>query len=236
MEIKSVLYVILIIFIVYVILRSFRSQVRLTGLNDAKSQQEIDPKSMDNINNPHMNFTYSIWIYVDDWNYKFGQPKIVVSRQDENTKQSPVIALDNNENSLKVSMYVYSDTGNIDGENFTCSVKHVPLQKWVHVMVSVYNRTLDVYVDGKLSRSCLLPGVPKVDSSKNVLITPGGGFSGSTSGFQYFDNESEPQKAYEIYRSGWTGNFFNNLFYGVSRYGVKLSLMTDGEETGSFQI
>ena len=42
MEIKSVLYVILIIFIVYIILRSFQSQVRLTGLSDAKSTQEIE--------------------------------------------------------------------------------------------------------------------------------------------------------------------------------------------------
>ena len=42
--------------------------------------------------------------------------------------------------------------------------------------------------------------------------------------------------AYEIYRSGWTGNFFNNIFYGLSRYGMKLSLMTDGEESGSLEI
>ena len=102
MEIKSVLYVILIIFIVYIILRSFQSQVRLTGLSDAKSTQEIEPSVIQDTNNPHMNFTYSIWVYVDDWNYKFGQPKIVVSRRDENTRQSPVIALDNNENSLRL--------------------------------------------------------------------------------------------------------------------------------------
>ncbi len=234
MEIKSVLYVILIIFIIYIILRSFQSQVRLTGLSDAKSTQEIEPTVIQDTNNPHMNFTYSIWVYVDDWNYKFGQPKIVLSRRDENSRQSPVIALDNNENSLKVSMFVYNESDS--GENFTCSVKYVPLQKWVHVMVSVYNRTLDIYVDGKLSRSCLLPGVPKVDKTKNILITPGGGFSGNTAGFQYFDTESEPQKAYEIYRSGWTGNFFNNIFYGISRYGVKLSLMADGEESGYVQL
>ena len=42
-----------------------------------------------------MNFTYSVWIYVDDWNYKYGQPKIVLSRRDENNKQSPVISLNN---------------------------------------------------------------------------------------------------------------------------------------------
>jgi hypothetical protein len=110
MEIKSVLYVILIIFIVYIIIRSFQSQVRLTGLSDAKSTQEIEPSVIQDTNNPHMNFTYSMWIYVDDWNYKFGQPKIVLSRRDENNRQSPVIALDNNENSLKVSMFVYNES------------------------------------------------------------------------------------------------------------------------------
>ena len=31
----------------------------------------------------------------------------------------------------------------------------------------------------------MLPGVPKVDKTKNILITPGGGFSGNTAGFQY---------------------------------------------------
>ena len=233
MEIKSVIFVLLIILIVYIIVRSFQSQVRLTGLNDAKQTIEIDPTSIENSDNPYMNFTYSVWIYVDDWNYKYGQPKIVLSRRDENNKQSPVISLDNNANSLLVSMFTYSDTGNANGETHTCSVKYIPLQKWVHVMISVYNRTLDVYIDGKLSRSCLLPGLPRVDSSKNLLLTPSGGFSGKTAGLQYFSRESEPQKAYEIYRSGWTGNVFNNIFYGLSRYGLKLSLMSDGSEAGS---
>ena len=38
-----------------------------------------------------------------------------------------------------------------------CFVEDFPLQKWVHVVISQYNQLLDIYVDGKLRSSCVMP-------------------------------------------------------------------------------
>ena len=53
---------------------------------------------------------------------------------------------------------------------------NVPLQKWVNLIISLYGRTLDVYIDGKLVRTCVLPGVAQVNPDADILVTPMGGF------------------------------------------------------------
>ena len=54
---------------------------------------------------------------------------------------------------------------------------------------------MDVYLDGKLARTCVLPGTAKVTESSNVYVTPAGGFSGSTNKLQYWDSATNPQQA-----------------------------------------
>ena len=236
MEINPILFVLLILIILYIFIRMFRSATRFTGVNSAKEMVEIDADTLYANKTPNMNFSYSIWVYVDDWNYKFGSEKVILRRSDEMNNSSPSIYLDNNKNSIGVRLQTYSDKDTSTGKPFTCSVSHIPLQKWVHVMISVYNRTLDVYVDGKLSRSCLLPSLPRVDDTKNIVVTPDGGFSGKTAGLQYVDKESEPQDVWGIYSNGYTGNFVDNLFYGINQYRLKISLMSEGTEEGSVEI
>ncbi len=68
----------------------------------------------------------------------------------------------------------------------TCTVANVPIQKWVNLVLSVYGRTMDLYIDGKLVRTCLLPGIASVNSSADIYVTPAGGFDGWTSRLQYF--------------------------------------------------
>jgi len=114
----------------------------------------------------------------------------------------------------------------------TCNVSNVPLQKWVNLIISAYGRSLDVYIDGKLVRTCVLPGVAKVDPSTDVFITPNGGFSGWTSVFQYWPQSCDPQKAWNIYKKGYGGSMLGNL----GKYSIKVSVMEGDTEESSFQI
>ena len=102
--------------------------------------------------------------------------------------------------------------------------------KWVNIIVSLYGRTLDVYIDGKLVRTCVLPGVAKVANNAPVYVTPMGGFSGYTSNIHYFSNSLNPQEAYNIYRNG----------YGASGiefpYQLKIEYLKDGKEQGGITI
>jgi hypothetical protein len=91
---------------------------------------------------------------------------------------------------------------------------------------------MDVYIDGKLVRTCVLPGVSKVDPDSNIYLTPNGGFSGYTSTFQYWGDSCDPQKAWNIYKKGYGGSMLGFL----GKYSLKISLMEGENEDGSIQI
>ena len=141
---------------------------------------------------------------------------------------SPLVVLGQIENNLNV----YLQCEGIDTPNM-CSIDNIPIQKWVCLVVSVYSRTMDLYLDGKLVRTCLLPGVPNVSTGSDVLITPYGGFNGWTSRFQYFPNSLNPQDAWNIYTQGYGGNMFSNL---LKSYQIQFSLLENGVTYSSVTI
>jgi len=58
-----------------------------------------------------------------------------------------------------------------------CDIEHFPLQKWVSVNIAVTENVLDISLDGKLVKSCILTGSPKVNDN-DLLVCPEGGFNG----------------------------------------------------------
>jgi hypothetical protein len=156
----------------------------------------------------------------------------------ETKEPCPSVVLGATQNNIAVSLAVYpgQDTLPEDGSNFivhTCAVANIPIQKWVNLFISVYGRTLDIYIDGKLVRTCVLPGVAKIDSMAPVYITPYGGFSGWTSNFQYWSDASDPQKAWNIYKKGYGSSMLGGIF---GKYTIKISLMEGDVEDQSVSI
>lgn len=95
-----------------------------------------------------------------------------------------------------------------------CMIQNIPLQKWVHVAVGVYNNVLDIYQDGKLKSSCVLRGFPE-PSTGEIHLTPFGGFSGKIASISGFNKSISQEMAYQIYREGPNKtslySFFTNL-------------------------
>ena len=233
MSIKNILLgVIVVIIIIYVFRWFFSSSTKISGLNDAKKVTKISADDLEQSN--ASNYAYSVWFYVDDWSYRYGEPKIVLGRLDSSLNPSPSIVLGAIENNLKIETTVYpsSNNGNTnsktEGSTHTCNVANVPIQKWVNVIISMYGRTLDVYIDGKLVRTCVLPGVAKISANAPVYVTPLGGFSGYTSNIHYYANSLNPQEAYNIYRKGYGGSFSAEF-----PYQIKVEYLKDGQEQGS---
>lgn len=82
-----------------------------------------------------------------------------------------------------------------------CVVPDFPLQKWVHVVVCQYNQVLDIYIDGKLKSSCVLPGFPDV-VQENLVLCPDEGFSGMISKVSYSNTIYTAKDVAELYREG----------------------------------
>ena len=65
-------------------------------------------------------------------------------------------------------------------------VEDVPLNKWINVMIRVENTTVDVYINGTITKRHELSGVP-FQNYGNVYMSMNGGFSGYTSNLWYWD-------------------------------------------------
>ena len=304
MEVKQIVILVFVVLLVlYIIMNAFSKTSKLTEMSDGKILQTITAGSLKNANNSS-NFTYSMWIYVDDWNYKFGSTKTVLDRggcptvnlgDKPNTLTVLIKYFDAGETSTTPRPYapntsncatnasnaaacqacnqgftcacdncdpiLYAAThdpvtgaarilnppctnggsaaagtaaaGAASGKLMPCTIENVPIQKWVNVIVSLYGSTLDTYLNGKLVRTCVLPGVPKVDNNADISVTPNGGFSGWSTTFKYWSNASNPQEAYNIYKAGFGNSILGNLY---NKYRLRFSMIKDNKVAGSFEL
>lgn len=275
MDFKVIFFIIIVIILLYIIVRYMSSSsTSATGLISGTTMQTISAASLSSTSSgvKSSNFTYSVWFYVDDWNYNYGQPKVLFGRvstaatsasgtasatasstglgtyglSSYGSNPCPLVTFGAVENNLSVALTVYSESSSayttddsVDPSSaaiiHTCSVPNVPIQSWCNLLISVYGRTLDIYLDGKLVNTCVLPGIAKITSDANVYITPVGGFAGWTSKFVYYPNATDPQTAWNIYQDGYGASFLNNLF--GSSFKVTFSTTDSaGNETSSYTI
>lgn len=237
MSLLGIFLIIIAVFVIYYILKyAFGDPYTLNKMTTGQTEVTVQPADLAG-GGTSLNFAYSIWVYVNDWNYNFGEIKPVYGRVAKGTAQGqslpgyispcPMVVLGETQNNVRVLMECEG------GSTSATSLDNIPLQKWVNVLVSVYGRTMDVYLDGKLVKTTLLPGVPNVDPNANVYITPGGGFDGWTSNFQYYPNALNPQDVWNIYAKGYGGNILSNF---LRSFQIQVNLLQNGVQYSSFTV
>ena len=210
--------------VVYILSHFFNGKKTLSNFASAKTELVVPASSLPP--GTSVNFTYSIWIYVDDWSYRYGQEKVIFSRG-STSGLMPSLSLGPIENTLQVT------TSITDGQPFETMVPNIPIQKWTNLMVSLNTRTLDIYVNGKLVRTSVLPGMPKLDPNAVLNLTPRGGFSGYTSRFNYWSDTINPQEAWNVYKSGPGGNMFSSFF---NQYKIQFNFLKGDDVQASLTV
>ena len=172
------------------------------------------------------------------------KPKLMVRlhTKDTNSTSNTVtnspdnVQSDSLEKQTRNSMYAnrQMEEGLLDSSSASgCDLPEVDLQRWVNIVVAVNGKTVDVYFDGKLSRSCVLPNYFKVDSayfgyllspgilpSTNAtnIVPPGAGFGGQLGNVIMYDSALNPEMIYKNYIAGpeqitgfwqWFTSFFD---------------------------
>lgn len=228
----------------------------LRDILNATEEEEIAESELAEQSGVSHNFTYSLWIYVNNWNYKNGEYKPIFGKfsttgtgNDINSylegtetcladlsptencafNPSPVVTFDKFENNIIIYLS-YENKDTTFKKPFKCTVRNIPIQKWVNLSFSVYKKTLDVYVNGKLHKTCVIDYIPIMEKG-NILITPGGGFDGYTSKFQFYPEALNPQEIWNIYTNG-----YGSLASTLGNYQVKMSLIENGNVTNSITI
>ena len=190
-------------------------------------------------------FTISTWVYINNWSYRAGFNKSIISIGGPNfdtlriylggyqpslnvrfqtTNPSTVLSV-TDKKTASLDKATQNATFNILQTDSTlidssqgCDLPEIGLQRWVNITVAVNGRTVDVYYDGKLARSCVLPDMYKVDAggySANLLAY--GGFGGQISTVSMYDAALNPEQVYKNYMAGpepitnigqWLASFF----------------------------
>lgn len=138
-------------------------------------------------------FTWSVWIYIDDLTYNSGKYKCVFYKGNDYAKNpeaevqglnfpnnAPGLYIAPNTNSLIVIM----NTFNVINEEI--NIDNLPINNWVNVIIRCQNDTLDVYINGTIIKSHQLHGVPRQNYG-DVYVAPNGGFSGYISNLWYYN-------------------------------------------------
>jgi hypothetical protein len=153
------------------------------------------------------------WMYISDWNYKFGSDKDVVKRIAPNNPAmtAPRIFLSPSDNTLNVRISIFPtdaqagaanpSSSSSTGDSFTCSVENVPLQSWFAVSVTCFQRNLDIYINGRLVKSCVLPGIPK-PTVGDIILNDNGGFSGSVCNLNWYNTMLAPEDSKAFHAKG----------------------------------
>jgi hypothetical protein len=256
----GILILIFIVVLIFMILRyMFTDPYTIQNMQNGETATVIQASSLatNGSSTPSSNFAYSVWFYINDWNYRYGEQKVIFGRMGSASASGsgftpgvngldpcPAVVLGDTENNLYISLSCFSGldqepiptttgttTTTANTQVSTCIITNVPIQSWVNLTISIYGRTMDVYINGKLVKTWVLPGVANVNNAANVYVTPNGGFDGFTSKFQYYPNSLNPQQAWNIYTQG-----YSNWLAMFNTYQVQLSLIENGTTQNSITI
>jgi len=254
MDLKIIIGVVIVVIILYLIWTFFFTSVKvLMSFQNASTLNCISGKevSQSGLNN----YSFSVWTYISDWSGNHGKSKNIISIQKSIVGSGPTtlfqLSLDANKNDLHIYVKDASSSQNIN-PIATCGVTNFPVQAWVNISISVYNRAVDVYIDGKLVRTCSLNNVAEpIDAGSTIYIGgvgPGGGgdnkcsgggellgFTGYIASVLYNPDIISPQDAWNTYARGYNNSPFglNNLF---QRYKLEFSFLKDNNVIKSIKI
>ena len=242
MNIKTIIILVLVILLIYgvyvYIIKSSGSQI--LKIQDATKTISIPNSKL--LGGPTDNYTYSMWIYVSDFTYNYGYNKSILRRQTRghgsNSTGSPYVYLNKTLNNLTVALDINK---NRRAEKKLCTIKNIPLQTWVNVIVTLDTRSLDVYVNGKLRKTCIFQHIPIGYNPASNLIICGkdpsdsnskSGFQGNIGNVEFIPDKVSPVQAYNIYKQGMSG-LSSHLNFD---YKIKGVLMKNNKQIGSVSL
>lgn len=193
-----------------------KSPVLIDGMIDGKEMNIIsqDPNIKGNIpilrsdnKKGGIEFTWSVWVYINDLTYKDGQYRHVFHKGDDNinvTNQPTGMAFPNNAPGLYLGpksntiIVVMNTFENITEE---ITIDNIPVKKWVNIIIRCDSNILDIFVNGTLTRRHILKSVPKQNFG-DVYLSMNGGFDGFTSNLRYFNHAIGTSKVQDVLKEG----------------------------------
>ena len=207
-----IIIVCILVFVLYKLINNFylekkrNEPVLICGKHDARITKSFG-SDMLRISKPNsgLSFTFSFWIYINDWQMTGDEPRYILRMKGKNSQFGVILGSIRHKRLSKYNdLSVYISTHYNPEEKI--SVEDVPLQKWLHVAVILDNRNLDVFVNGKLYTTKILTGVPIVENN-GIEVCPSNkvnqkGYNGFISGLKYFNRNVGYSEIISLFKQG----------------------------------
>ena len=239
MNILTIFIFILVVILIYAVYKLMtKTTTNVSGFSDASKSLSVPCAKF----GANASYGYSVWIYVDSWQNTVETAKLdtVLKKNILTRCVGPAPAfnlyLDNAQNNLKLLM---------SNNTKSCDIKNIKLQKWVNITMSVYGNTVDLYLDGKLVRTCVLTAIPTIQPTDKDTLFVGGAYTkgacngdsgdlrGYISNVVYKSDYFTPEEAWNIYSAGYSGA---GMFDFVNRYKLNFSVIKDDQTLGQVTI
>jgi hypothetical protein len=196
------------------LIASASNPMLINGMISAKTKMTIpqDTKMPNAINiqrsaneREGVEFTWSCWIMINDLEYHTGMYRCVFYKGND-FKDSSSSSLKGSDTTLvgvnfpnnAPGLYIAPNTNDLvifmntfNNINTKVTINEIPINKWINVIIRCKNTLLDVYINGDISKSLRLNGVPKQNYG-DVYIAENGGFDGYISNLGYYDHALNP--------------------------------------------
>ena len=167
---------------------------KLGPLNQGFGSSYTIPRSSNAENG--IEFTWAVSLYIEDhpisstakYRHIFSKGSVptftgatgATQTQITTINQAPGLYFDSKENKLIVNM----DTFN-NATSTTIEILSIPHNKWLNVLIRCKQTLVDIYINGQVAKSTILPSTPKQNYG-NVYISESGGFEGKISNLFYY--------------------------------------------------
>jgi len=224
MNAKLVLAVVIILLLLYVIFKALTTTYTSLGtMQKWENQTTLQGSNLPS--NFKANSAISVWFYIKKWS---DNAKVIHFKKVNTTifqvQFKPAI------NTIQIFP---QSGGPVSGKD--CDISDFPLQKWVNLIISFNGSAMDVYVDGKLVKSCVVDGGSKLGETTSIVLgdetkKPPTDDVGFITNVKLKATPIAPQEAWDIYSQGFGGSPWSDI---LNKYKVKLSFIVDNQEQTS---
>jgi hypothetical protein len=112
-----------------------------------------------------------------------------------------------------------------------CDIENFPLKRWVNLVITVNNDIIEVYIDGRLVKTCVTNGLPFINEG-DVFIFKDKDFDGVMMNLKAYPYTMSSSQVYDLYMGGPNEDnsllgFFKKLF----TFSIKITFPDSNEPT-----
>jgi hypothetical protein len=191
-------------------------------------------------NSNSIRYSYVVWVYVNSLNNitpcsKKGENgnifQVLDGEGPYNTCENPLFSLDINKSTQLNGKIALKTPTTTDKSEVVPITTNFPVQKWAHLILSVDNNILDIYLDGKIIQSKVLPSLPAPFTNLSKSYIDFGRGDIYIVNFRRLEYPMDPQTAWSLYMSG-----NGQSTAGLATYGLNMSVTSNNEDYYKFPL